>query len=124
VRSELAERIALFAVVMNAKQPAAMLEGLAELTRDEALEMLNDAKAWPSSTRQARVSVEFGTRPDQHERLAALVAEASPALRRALYAHMSPQQQARFPHLALKAGTHPPPGMVRLAARLVREATR
>jgi hypothetical protein len=123
-RAELAERVALFAVVMDAKQPPALLEGLAELTRDEAVKMLNDAKAWTSSTRQARVSVEFGTRPDQHDRLAEVVAEAAPALRRALYAHMSPQQRARFPHLALKGPADPPAGMVRLAARLVREATR
>jgi hypothetical protein len=120
--SQLAERIALFSLVMNARQPPGLLDGLAELTRSEAQALLQEAKEWPSSKRQARVSLEFGARPDQHERLTAVVAEASPALRRALYAHMSPQQQQRFPHLA--SGAACPPGMGSLAARLVREATR
>ena len=122
--SSFAERIALFAVVMNAKQGPELLEGLADVVRDEACEVLRDVQKCPSSTRQARMSLEFGARADQHERLALLVNEASVGLRSALLAHMTPAQKARFPHLAARKGTGPSPGMDSLAARLVREATR
>jgi hypothetical protein len=120
--SGLAERIALFALVMNVRQPPALLDGLADLHRAEAQGLLREAQGWPSSLRQARVSFEFGARADQHERLCALVSQASPGLRRAIHAHMSPAQQARFPHLA--SADAPTPAMERLAARLVREASR
>jgi hypothetical protein len=120
--TQLATRIALFAVVMNAKAPPSLLEGLSVLHRADAEKALKAAKEWPSSQRQARLALEFGARGDQLERLQALVGEASSELRRALYVHMTPQQQARFAHLASK-GTCTP-AMESLAARLVREAAR
>lgn len=120
--ADLARRVALFVLVMSARRPGALLEGFADLCRDDAEEVLREAKDWTSAERQARISVEFGARADQHELLADLVCEATPELRRALYAHMSPPQQARFPHLrSSQAST---PAMESLAARLVREATR
>jgi hypothetical protein len=120
--AEFARRVTLFVLVMNARRPAELAQGFADLTRDDAEQVLREAKEWSSSQRQARISVEFGTRPDQHEALTELVGEASPALRHALHAHMTPTQQARFSHLAGDAASTPAMGS--LAARLVREATR
>jgi hypothetical protein len=120
---ELARRIALFALVSKHPRAEAVLAGLGPERSAVALKLLKTATAWPSPKRQARVTLEFGNRADQHERLAAIFAEAPPALRQAMCAHMSPQQQARFPRLASK-GLRPAPGRSAFAARLVREATR
>jgi len=98
------------------------LDGFGELIREDAQRMLVTAKAWSSATRQARVALEFGARSDQLDRVGALLREASPALRRALWEELSPALQARFrPSSAVE---RPSPAMKSLAARLVHETTR
>ena len=51
------------------------------------------------------------------------MSEAHPLLKLAMWAQMSPQQQARFPQLANRAFRQLP-GRNTFAARLVREASR
>jgi hypothetical protein len=120
---ELAGRIALFAVVSKNDRAAAVLEGLSRAQCAAAQKVLAEAATWSSATRQARVTLEFGSRGDQHERLASIVSEAPPLLRLAMCAQMSPQQQARFPKLA-NIEFRRLPGRDAFAARLVREASR
>lgn len=121
--TELAERIALFAIINRHPRASKVLEGLVKPAAEAAARLLGIAMAWPSSKRQGRATLEFGNRPDQHERLSRLIAEAAPALKLALCAQMSPHQQARFPHLANQEFRQVP-GRNAFAARLVREATR
>ena len=122
-QTELAERIALFAIVNRHPRASKVLEGMVKPAAEAATKLLGIAMTWPSGKRQGRATLEFGNRPDQHERLARLMAEAAPALKLAMCAQMSPQQQARFPHLAHHEFRQVP-GRNAFAARLVREATR
>jgi len=119
----LAERIVMFAVVTRRPRAANVVEGLSKPAAASAKKMLETIASWPSGMRQARVSLDFGLRGDQAERLASVMAEAHPALRLAMYAYMSPQQQARYPRLAA-VEFRQIPGRNAWAARLVREATR
>lgn len=119
----LAERIALFAVVNRHPRASKVLDGLIAPASAAARKLVAQALVWPSSKRQARATLEFGPRADQHDRLARLVAEAPPLLRLAMYAQMTPQQQARFPAFANQEFRQLP-GRNAFAARLVREATR
>ena len=121
--TELAERIALFAVVHRHPRASKVLEGLTKASAEAALKLVATAIAWPSSKRQGRATLEFGNRGDHTERLSGLMAEAPPPLRLALFAQLTPQQQARFPNLAGNESRHLP-GRSAFAARLVREATR
>ena len=121
--TELAERIALFALVQRHPRASKVLEGLTGPAAVAATKFVASALTWPSSKRQGRATLEFGNRGDHHERLTQLVAEAPPPLRLALFAQMTPQQQARFPHLGGQE-LRQVPGRNALAARLVREATR
>jgi hypothetical protein len=118
-----AERIALFALVNRHPRAASVLSGLAGVAGSAAKRLLETAAAWPSSKRQARATLEFGHRGDQHERLGKLVLEAHPLLRLAMCAQMTPQQQSRFPQLANREFRQLPARNA-FAARLVREASR
>lgn len=120
---ELAERIALFAVINRYGRAGAVLEGLAGSGAAAAKRLTEAATAWSSAKRQARATLEFGQRGDQHERLAALINEAPPLLRQAMHGQMTPHQQARFAHLA-RRDARPSPARTAFAARLVREACR
>ena len=120
---DLAERIALFAVVTRHPRATAVLDGLVKPAADAAKKLIEGAAAWPSGKRQARATLEFGPRSDQHERLARIIGQAQPLLRLAMGAQLSPQHQARFPHL-LNRDLEKLPGRDAFAARLVREATR
>lgn len=120
---ELAERIALFAVVTRHPRAVSVLEGLVKPAAAAARKLVDGAAAWPSGKRQARASLEFGPRTDQYERLARTIGEAHPLLRLAMGAQLSPQQQARFPHL-VKREHELLAGRDTFAARLIREATR
>jgi hypothetical protein len=120
--TELAQRVALFAVVMGLRAPEKVLAGFGELVREDAQRMLMVVTTWSSATRQARVSLEFGKRSDQVERMQELLTESSPMMRRALWAQMPGPLQLRFPHLA--SASKPSPAMESLAARMVCEVTR
>ena len=121
--TELAERIALFALVHRHPRVSKVLEGLAAPAADAAKKFVAQAITWPSSKRQGRAALEFGNRADERERLAQVMAEAPGVMRLAMWAQMTPQQQARFPKLANQQFRHLP-GRDALAARLIREATR
>ncbi len=121
--TELAERIALFAVVNRHPRASKVLDGLVAPASAAARKLVAQALVWPSSKRQARATLEFGPRADQHDRLARLMGEAAPVLRLAMYAQMTPQQQVRFANLANQEFRQLP-GRNAFAARLVREATR
>ncbi|MHB8872738.1 MAG: hypothetical protein ACYC8T_03530 [Myxococcaceae bacterium] len=121
------ERLALFACALARESAIDLLEGLAEPQRARAREFARKVASWDSPTRQAKVAVEFGPRPDAGGRLRALMAEAGPTLRRELFRLLPPYHRSLFPELVavLSApGDPPPPGLLALAQRLVREATR
>lgn len=120
---EFAERVALFGVVMKHVRIDAVLEGLTKGAAEAARHLVKDSASWPVAKRHARVSLDFGNRADQHDRLQALILESPPLMRLAIAAHMTPQQQARFPHLVGK-DYRSLPAREAFAARLVREATR
>lgn len=117
------ERVALFVCAMHKDHADELLAGFADKQRARAEEFAKQVRRWDSSTRQARLSREFGTRLDAAERLKQLIVEASPELRAAIAAQLPPAQRAAYPHLCDAQAT-PSPAMVALAARLVRYATR
>jgi hypothetical protein len=119
----LAERIALFALVSRHPRALAVLEGLSRPAASAGTKLLDSAAGWSSSKRQARATLEFGHRGDQHERLAELLTGAYHDLKLAMFAQMTPQQQARFPKLLGLQG-RALPARTAFAARLVREACR
>jgi hypothetical protein len=116
VDDALAMRIALFAVMLRHPRAESVLNGLSLPLRECAKNVLAD-----TANRHARITFELGHRHDQNDRVAQVVAEAPPPLRKALWLHMTPAQQARFPHLAGGSAT---PAMCAFAERLIHEATR
>ncbi|MEW5739553.1 MAG: hypothetical protein AB1938_11540 [Myxococcota bacterium] len=118
-----AERVALYAYSLHRDRLPDLLEGLAAGPRKSAERYVEELKAADSATRQARLSLEFGTLPDALERVQQLIVEASPALRCALVRHLPPPLRARFSHLERPADATPA-AMDAFAARLVREVLR
>jgi hypothetical protein len=120
---EFPERLALYIHAMHREHASALLEALAEEPRARALAYIEELKAIDSAQRQARLTREFGTRSDALDRVAQLLVDAAPPLRRALVRHLPPALRARFPHLDV-ADAPCPPARDALAARLVRELIR
>jgi hypothetical protein len=117
-----AERVALFVFALHREQTDALLGHLAEPQRRLATGLVGELTRCDSATRQARLTREFGARPDASLRLRELIVDASPAMRLALVEQLPEAQRALFPHLHSAAAT--PPAMRAVAARLVREALR
>lgn len=120
---EFPERLALYVHAMHREQASALLDALAEKPRARALAYVEDLKAIDSAQRQARLTREFGTRPDALDRVAKLLVDAAPPLRRAIVRHLPAALRSRFPHLDGPEAPCPP-AMDALAARLAREAIR
>lgn len=120
---EFPERLALYVHSMHREQAPALLEALAEAPRARALAYVEDLKAIDSAQRQARLTREFGTRADAFDRVAKLLVDAAPPLRRAIVRYLPAALRARFPHLDGPAEPCPP-AMDALAARLAREVVR
>lgn len=120
---EFPERLALYVHAMHREQAPTLLDALADQPRARALAYVEDLKAIDSAQRQARLTSEFGTRPDALDRVGKLLVDASPPLRRAIVSFLPPALRARFPHLDGPAEPCPP-AMEALAARLAREAIR
>jgi hypothetical protein len=119
------ERLALFTVSLAKERAFELLEGLHRSTRRRAREHARRVASWDSSTRQARLTWVFGSRKDAGERLRALWAEASPLLRRELYRLLPPYHRTALPDGPPPTLGEPAcPGLLSLAERLVREATR
>lgn len=117
-----AERVALYVCARNRARADELLEGLAPQPLAQATAFAQQVLSWDSATRQARLSREFGARPDALEQLHALVLEAPPALRLAIAQQLPASARSHFAHLR---ATQPiAPCLAALAARLVREATR
>ena len=123
-QGEFAEHVALFAVAIARDRALELLEGFTEAERHLACARARAAAGWDSATRQARLQVTFGSRPDSELRLRALMAEAGPALRQEIFRVLKPYQRSLFPDFALEPGAAATPFVVALAERLVREATR
>ena len=66
--TELAERIALFAVVSRHPRASLVLAGLSASLAPVAQRLLDAAAGWSSSKRQARDALEFGHSGDQQGR--------------------------------------------------------
>jgi hypothetical protein len=117
------ERLALYLYAMHRDQAPVLLEALADTPRTRALAFMEDLKVVDSAQRQARLTREFGARPDALPRVEALLLTSAPPLRRAIVGCLPPALQAHFPHLHGGAGATAP-AMMALAARLAREAVR
>lgn len=118
------ERVALYVYALHRDQAPALLEAFAEAPRSTAEAYVDELKGLDSALRQARLTREFGARPDALQRANALIVTASPPLRRALVRHLPPHLRARFPHLDTPGAPPANPAMEALAARLVRETLR
>jgi hypothetical protein len=120
------QRLALFACAANRDRAERLLQGLAATPRARASEHLRALLAAPSSERQGQLLRAFGPRTDAGEALRALWVEAGPDLRREVFALLPPYLKTVFPGYAPDEGGSGAvaPGLVALAARLVREATR
>ncbi len=119
------ERMALVALVLGRERAEGLLEGLAEPAARQSKKYLAGFAALSSAQRQARVTVEFGVRPDAATCLRAVMEEAPEALRRELFRRLPPYHRSLFPERRVE----PPdasatPGVCALAERLIREATR
>ncbi len=122
---EAAQRLALFITGVDRARADELLSGLAAAARKSAVEFAREALGWDSATRQGRMAVAFGNHPRASERLKALIADASPALRAAVFRRLAPWQQSLFPRLKDTLSAAPPvEAMDALAERLIREATR
>lgn len=118
------ERVALFVSVLHKDRSSQLLEGLSEKPRQQASAFARQVTGWDSSTRQARLTHEFGVRTDALEQLHALVVRSPPGLRAALVEQLPEEWRRQFPHL-VRAPTGPlAPALRALAARLVRETVR
>lgn len=120
-----AERLALFVSGVDRGRTDELLAGLASSTHKCAADFAKQAIGWDSATRQGRMAVTFGAHPRAADRLKKLIANASPALRAAVFRRLAPWQQSLFPGLQAKLSSAPPTeAMEALAERLIREATR
>ena len=113
------ERVTLFVCAMRKSQAGALLDCFADRPKARALAFAQQVRQWDSSTRQARLTREFGGRTNRFECLQALVVEAPPLLRGALGEQLPEDQRVLFPHL--HPTTPVAPAMRALASRLVRE---
>lgn len=118
------ERVALFVCALHREQAAELLAGFAEAPRRCAESFAKMVSNWDSSTRQARLTREFGAHTDALDRLQQLIVESPPALRCAIAEQLPEAWRSRFPHLAPSPGMPSTPLMAQLAARLVRETVR
>ncbi len=119
------ERLALVAWVLGRERAAELLCGLEAGAAASASEHLRRLASLPSAQRQAKVSVEFGERPDAAARLRQLMSEASPLLRGELLRRLPPYHRTLFPSEPRGAPRQDVPhALSLLAERLIREATR
>ncbi len=119
------ERWALVALIFGRERAAALLEGLPEHVVGRAQAHLAEFIALSSARRQARVSVEFGGRPDAAVRLRRVMEEAPEALRRALYQRLPAFHRGLFPEMRdTPLDVSAPAAVAPWAERLIREATR
>lgn len=119
------ERLALVAWVLGRERAEELLFGLEAGAAASASEHLRRLASLPSAQRQAKVSVEFGERPDAAARLRQLMGEASPLLRGELLRRLPPYHRTLFPSEPRGAPRQDVPhALSLLAERLIREATR
>jgi hypothetical protein len=116
------DRVTLFICALHKAEVDDLLDSFAPAPKRQALAFAQQVQKLESSTRQARLTREFGARPDALARLRQLVVDAPAGLRSAIIEQLPSTQRALFPHLA--PATAAPPAVRALAARLVREATR
>lgn len=118
------ERVALFIGAVHRPRADELFAGLADAAQGRAKAFVARMQQWDSGLRQARLSHEFGLKPDAAERLKALVVRCDGALRVAVVAALPPALRLQFPQLSTKATHELAPATRALAARLVREASR
>ena len=117
------ERVALFVAAIHRDRADELLAGFASSPEHRAQAFAHDMKQWDSARRQARLSHEFGVRPDAGERIQQLIVRTDGDLRAAIVASLPPAVRAQFPQFAGSAASFPV-GVQALAARLVKEASR
>jgi hypothetical protein len=116
------ERVTLFVCAAHRDRAMELLDGFAGSPRKEARAFARTVADWSSAARQARLTIDFGTRADAPARVHALLREASPAMRAALVEALpEPLRPRGDPGTAVPEGS---PMLAALAHRLVREAIR
>jgi len=119
------ERIALVSLVFGRERAEALLDGLRESEARRAKAALAGFTTLSSASRQARVAVEFGVRPDAEARLRAVMEEAPEALRREIFRRLPPYHRGLFPERQVEPpDTAATLAVCALAERLIREASR
>jgi hypothetical protein len=119
----LPERVALFIGAVHRGRSEALLEGLAEPAKRRATTFLERMAQWDSGLRQARLTHEFGVRPEAGKKLAQLVVKTDGELRAAIVAALPPAIRTQYPQFKAPAESFSLATRA-LAARLVREASR
>ncbi|HEX4620576.1 MAG TPA: hypothetical protein VH208_03325 [Myxococcaceae bacterium] len=121
-------RLALFLNAMAKGSSSDLREGLADGIRARVDELTLRAEQETSSERQASLAQEFGPAPDVAWRLREAFLGAGPVLRRLMLSQLPAFQQAWVSDFDVDAeprtAERPPPFLIALADRLVREATR
>lgn len=114
------ELVTLFVCAMHKEKASTLLDCFADRPKARAHAFAEQVRQWSSSIRQARLSREFGPRPDELQRLQQMIIDAPPLLRSAVAEQLSVSQRSTFPHLTPSGAVSP--AMRALARRLVREA--
>ncbi|MBI3183615.1 MAG: hypothetical protein HYZ28_15870 [Myxococcales bacterium] len=124
-RAELgfAEQVALFCAALDREGALELLDGLAEPLRSRARTQAREAMSWDSATRQARLQLAYGERPEAVRQLREAMSMAGPALRQEVFRLLPVHLKSLFPEQASNpAGDPACPVLAALARRIVREA--
>lgn len=119
------ERLALFTTAFSKDRAEALLDGLSDRWRLQALAHAREVSALGSPLRQGRLAREFGERSDGARRLRGVIDEAGPELQRALFLR-SPAHHRPLFSVSAELKDEPPPSVpvLLLAERLIKEALR
>ena len=118
-------RLALFVCAMHRERTLELLEGLADAPRTDARHFARYVATLDSASRQARLTVEFGLRPNPAVRVQTLLDESPPLLRAALWTVMPTTSRERLrPPANAPATAAISPALRALAVRLIREVSR
>ena len=119
---DFAEKLALFCCAIAKDRAVGLLNGLAERGRLRAQGYAEAVLELSSPSRKARIALDFRDAGDAGPRLRRLVRDAGPLLREELCRQMpDPWREVFQPFLPVPEHS-PPPLLVALASRLIKEA--
>jgi alkanesulfonate monooxygenase SsuD/methylene tetrahydromethanopterin reductase-like flavin-dependent oxidoreductase (luciferase family) len=121
---DFAAELATFAAAMS-KSPGEVLKSLSADLAAHADRRAAELQAMSSADRRSSVAAAFAPPKDAASRLRAVVTEVGPLLRAEIYSQLPPWLRSEVRDLVRTEAKPPvPPLVTRLAARLIREATR